>query len=84
MRYLVLLMLLTGCNLFKDYPVKLVKVYTKDIVFKRGEKFTYAKVESMKLCLSIAEAYNYARTRSAIDPSAGSFGLWDSYIFQCE
>lgn len=75
-------LVLSGCT--EKYPAKLVKIYSEDVgFFNAGETFTFAKVESMPLCMSIANAYNFARTSN--DPKAGDFGaLNESYYFSCQ
>jgi len=74
-------LLSVGCS--SDYPTSLVKVYSEDCWhLKAGESFVLAKVESFRLCESLALTNNLAR----LDPEqrAGDFGLCrNRYYFAC-
>lgn len=65
------------------YPVKLIKVWDNTVFpFERGEEFEMARVEEMSLCLSIAQAYNFARENE--NSLGGDFGTSSKdYHFQC-
>lgn len=64
---------------------QLRKVWDKQCaLFRLGESYPVAKVESRSLCDSIARAYNYARTADRPEQEQ-EFGLcWHAYHFECE
>jgi hypothetical protein len=70
-----------GCNYNPQYPVALIKVWDEGCVgIQPGLTYTMARVESLRLCVVLSNAWNEAR----INNQNYDYGICHlNYHFQC-